>query len=80
MPHWSSRLSVALDELMPRLHGLPFDDARYPELAGDCQELIWDTAAQVLAAGVDVILDWNMWSCDPRADAVRRADALGVRP
>lgn len=69
----------SLDEWMLRLHGLPFDDDRYAELAEGCRELIWDTAAQVLAAGVDVILDWNMWSRERRADAVRRARALGVR-
>lgn len=70
----------SLDEWMLRLHGLRFDDDKYPELAERCQELIWDTAAQVVAANVDVILDWNMWSHQRRADAMRRALALGVRP
>jgi predicted kinase len=70
----------SLDEWMLRLHGLRFDDDKYPELAERCQELIWDTAAQVVAADVDVILDWNMWSHQRRADAVQRALALGVRP
>lgn len=70
----------SLDEWMLRLHGLAFDDDGYAALADRCRELIWDTAAQVLAADVDVILDWNMWSRKRRADAVRRAGALGVRP
>lgn len=70
----------SLDEWMLRLHGLRFDDDRYPELAQRCRELIWDTAAQVLAANVDVILDWNMWSRERRADAVHRAKALGITP
>jgi predicted kinase len=73
-------IRFSLDEWMLRLHGLSFDDARYPELAEHCRELIWDTAEQVLAADVDVILDWNMWSRDRRADAVARARQLGIRP
>lgn len=68
-----------LDEWMLRLHGLSFDDARYPELAELCRELIWDTAAQVLAADVDVILDWNMWSRQRRTEALRRSQELGAR-
>jgi predicted kinase len=28
--------------------------------------LIWDTALQVLTAGVDVVLDWSMWSREQR--------------
>lgn len=70
----------SLDEWMLRLHGMPFDDENYPALADRCRELIWDMATQVLAAGVDVILDWNVWSTERRADAVRRAAALGITP
>lgn len=64
---------------MLRLHGLSFDDVRYSRLAGRCRELIWEVAAQVLAAGVPVVLDWNMYSRERRADAVRRAEQIGVR-
>ncbi len=67
----------SLDEWMLRLHGLAFDAPGYPRLAEGCRELIWDTAAQVLRADVDVILDWNMWSRERRTDAVRRAADLG---
>lgn len=66
----------SLDEWMMHLHGLSFDDPRYPELAEQCRELIWDMAAQVLRAEVAVILDWNHWSRARRADTVRRAAAL----
>lgn len=55
-----------LDEWMLRLHGLSFDDPAYGELASRCQELIWDTAQQVLSAGADVVLDWSMWSRERR--------------
>lgn len=68
----------SLDEWMLRLHRLSFDDDGYPELAERCRELIWDTAAQVLSADVAVILDWNMWNRQRRADAVQRAGDLGA--
>jgi predicted kinase len=51
-----------LDEWMLRLYSFRYDDPAYPALAEVCRGLIWDTARQVLAAGVDVILDWNLWS------------------
>jgi predicted kinase len=56
-----------LDEWMLRLFALHYDDARYPDLARRCTALIWDTAQQVLAVGVDVVLDWNQWSRERRA-------------
>lgn len=68
----------SLDEWMLRLHGMRFDHERYPERAELCRELIWDIAAQVLRTGVAVILDWNMWSQQLRADAVHRARKLGA--
>ena len=68
-----------MDEWMLRLHGLRYDDAEYGAKAADCQELIWDTASQVLATGVDVVLDWSLWSRDRRARWRQRAEAHGWR-
>ena len=67
----------SLDEWMLRLHGLAYDDPRYPELARDCQELIWDLAEQVLHGGTDVVLDWNQWSRERRRTWGDRAVAAG---
>ncbi|WP_161605977.1 AAA family ATPase [Microlunatus speluncae] len=69
-----------LDEWMLRLHRLPIDDPRYGELAAQCQELIWDTARQVLATHTDVVLDWNQWSRERRAGWRDRIRAAGARP
>jgi predicted kinase len=69
-----------LDEWMLRLHGLPYDDPAYPALAESCKGLIWDTALQVLRAGVDVVLDWNQWSRDRRAEWAAKASAQGFQP
>ncbi|MDO5661283.1 MAG: ATP-binding protein [Brachybacterium sp.] len=68
-----------LDEWMLRLHPeLSFDDDRYGERIDQVKDLIWSVADQVLAAGVDVVLDWNSWSRQRRSWAVTRARAAGV--
>jgi predicted kinase len=69
-----------LDEWMLRLHDLRYDDRAYPALAESCKSLIWDTALQVLVAGVDVVLDWNQWSRERRAEWAARARAQGFEP
>ncbi len=65
---------------MLRLHQLRYDDPRYPPLAQSCQELIWDTALQVLTTGTEVVLDWNLWSRDRRVQWRDRAMAVGSTP
>ncbi|HLT61521.1 MAG TPA: ATP-binding protein [Microlunatus sp.] len=69
-----------LEEWMLRLFGLRPDDPRYGEPAGRCQDLIWDTARQVLHAGTDVILDWNQDRRAGRAGWRDRARLIGARP
>jgi predicted kinase/8-oxo-dGTP pyrophosphatase MutT (NUDIX family) len=69
-----------LDEWMLRLHNLRYDDPAYPVLAESCKSLIWDTALQVLKAGVDVVLDWNQWSRQRRAEWAAKARAHGFEP
>ncbi|GEB51443.1 MULTISPECIES: AAA family ATPase [Streptomyces] len=57
-----------LDAWMLRLYpDVRYDDAAYPGLAAACQEVIRETALQVLRAGTDVVFDWNQWSRDRRA-------------
>ncbi len=67
-----------LDEWMLRLHNLSYDDPDYPAAAATCRELIWDTAVQVLRTGAPVILDWNLWSRERRAEWVDRAAWIGA--
>lgn len=69
-----------LDEWMIRLHGLPYDHPRYPELSERSQRLIWDVALQVLATGTDVVLDWNLWSRDRRLRWRDEVVSAGYRP
>ena len=64
---------------MLRLYQLRYDNPHYPARAETCKDLIWDTARQVLRAGVDVVLDWNQWS---RAAATSEFEGhqIGIRP
>ena len=71
-------LRLSRDEWMLKLHGLAFDDPAYVEAMGPCTELMWDVAARALAADLDVVLDWNHWSRDRRADSLARCTHLGV--
>lgn len=62
---------------MLRLHDLAYDHPDYPTAASHCRDLIWDTAVQVLYAGIPVVLDWNLWSRERRSEWVVRAAAAG---
>jgi len=70
-------LRFSRDEWMIRLYGLSYDDPRYVERLDPCTELIWDVAVEALRLGVNVILDWNHWSRQRRADAFDRARTAG---
>lgn len=76
----SLAVRFTLDEWMLRLHGLPYDDPRYAAKAERCKEIIWDVTVQVLAVGVDVVLDWNQWSRERRALWRDKIVAAGHRP
>lgn len=68
-----------LDEWMLRLYpDLDFESREYGARAVEVRELIWSTAEQVIAAGVDAVLDWNSWSRERRAWAVARASGIGA--
>jgi predicted kinase len=69
---------LSRDEWMIRLHGLGYEEPGYVERLGPCTELLWDTALAIVTADASVVLDWNFWSRERRADARRRAAAAGV--
>ena len=70
-------LRFSRDEWMIRLYGLSYDDPRYVEHLDPCTELMWDVAVEALRLGVNVILDWNHWSQQRRADALDRSRKAG---
>jgi predicted kinase len=65
------------DEWMLRLYEVPYDDPGYGALVRRCRDLMWDLAGQVLARGIDVILDWNCWSRALRSHWADRAREAG---
>ncbi|TDE98800.1 hypothetical protein EXU48_00935 [Occultella glacieicola] len=72
-------MRFTLDEWMLRLYpGLGFDTLAYGSRAEQVKVLIWSGAEQVLAAGTDVVLDWNTRSVERRRWAVARARAAGA--
>jgi predicted kinase len=62
---------------MLRLYALPNDDPRYVSALDACTSLMWDVALGALALGTSVVLDWNHWSRQRRAEARERARATG---
>jgi predicted kinase len=69
---------LSRDEWMLRLYGGRYDDPLYVERLGPCTELLWDIALAIVAAGSNVVLDWNFWSRERRAEARERAHHVGV--
>ena len=64
-----------LDEWMLRLYGGRHDAPEYVARLEVCKALMWETALQVLGAGHDVLLDWNQWNRERRAEWRDRAHA-----
>lgn len=68
---------LSRDEWMLRLYGGRYDEQSYVERLRPCTELLWDLAFGIVAVGASVVLDWNFWSRQRRADARERAEAAG---
>ncbi len=75
----SGAVRFTLDEWMLSLYGWSPYDARYGPAAERVKELIWSVAAQCLAGGLDVVLDWSQWSRERRRQWSSRATAAGAR-
>lgn len=69
---------LSRDEWMLRLFGGRYDDPAYVERLGPCTELLWELAVDIVRSGANVVLDWNFWSGERRAEALRRAQDAGV--
>lgn len=61
-------LRLSLDAFMLDEHpDVPYHDSRYGALAEQAKQALWARALPELAAGRDVVLDWNQWSRARRA-------------
>jgi predicted kinase len=65
---------------MLRLYQRRYDDPEYPALVDRCTDLIWSTAQQVLSVGIDVVLDWNLWSRHRRQVWRDKIESAGHHP
>ncbi|NOK61204.1 MAG: ATP-binding protein [Chloroflexi bacterium AL-W] len=70
-------ICFTLDEWMLNLYDYTIYDPEYGQYAVRCQEQIWSVALQLLACGVEVILDWSLWSAQRRKQWKDRIDAAG---
>lgn len=64
------------DELMRKLYGRDLPENEFRHAWTRVDELIWQLAEQVAAAGVDVVLDYGFWSREARRRAYERARNL----
>ncbi|MCB9006572.1 MAG: alpha/beta fold hydrolase [Ardenticatenaceae bacterium] len=71
-------IRFSLDEWMITLTDATIFDAEYGEMADKLKELFWDTAVSILNQGVDVILDWSLWSRERRQKWIGRITELGA--
>lgn len=71
-------LRLTPDEWHVTLFGQDADDIKHDERHDAVERLMWQVARQVLARGVDVILDFGFWSAAERLDFRARAAALGA--
>ncbi|MEM8529272.1 MAG: ATP-binding protein, partial [Chloroflexota bacterium] len=70
-------IRFTLDEWMINLYDYTIYDPEYGEYVGRCQEQIWSVALQLLARGVEVILDWSLWNAQRRKQWKDRINAAG---
>ena len=62
---------LSVDELMLAMHD-PYLGDRHDKIAARAREYLYDKAFAVIAAGVDVVLDWGFWTKQMRREAISR--------
>jgi predicted kinase len=71
---------LSLDEWMIRLFGHHMPREVFDERIRSCQAIMLDLTEQLVARGVDVVLDWGFWSREHRMRTVERLRAVGADP
>ena len=72
-------LRLTSDEWIIRLHGDDPATARNEAIRNGVEAALLDLAVRVLSLGVDVVLDFGVWSRSEREEFRARAAALGAR-
>lgn len=71
-------LRLSPDEWIAQLLTSDWDRDELDRLRSPVEQFQWEVAARALAIGIDIVLDWGLWSRHER-DALRaRAAALGA--
>lgn len=71
-------LRLTPDEWIVALYGTGLDRAARDAVRDPVEALQWSVARRALALGVDVVLDWGLWSRDERAVYRDAARTLGA--
>ena len=72
-------LRLTPDEWIPVLYGDDLDQATLDSVRDPVETMQWQVAAQALALGVNVILDFGFWGRGERDEYRARAAALGAQ-
>ena len=76
LEHEHSALRLTPDEWL----GAIFGPNRVPDDQRDALEALqWGVAVRMLSLGVNVVLDWGLWTRSEREEYRARAEALGAR-
>jgi len=73
-------MRFSIDDLMIELFGHHMTRGQFDERHDAIKELMWGTVDRLVALGVNVVLDFGFWRAADRAEAVRRAVAVGGEP
>jgi predicted kinase len=72
-------LRLTPDEWIPILYGENLSQEKLDSVRDPMEAMHWQMAAAALRLGVDVVLDFGLWSRRERDDFRARAAALGAR-
>jgi predicted kinase len=74
-----SALRLTPDEWIVRLFGADLSEEALDAARDPVEAALWDVAARVLVLGVNVVLDFGVWSRGEREEFRERAAHLGAR-
>jgi predicted kinase len=72
-------LRFTLDVWMMNLYDHSIYDPAYGLCVERCQTVIWETGRQALTNGLDIVLDWSLWSKERRQTWRERIEEAGFQ-
>ena len=68
---------LSVDELMLAMYD-PYLGDRHDEIAARAREYLYGKAFELIAGGIDVVLDWGFWTRSMRQEAIARCKEKGA--